>query len=170
MNKGIFYIILAGICFTIVNFFVKLLGPNGSLAYFGDLQVYPGHELVLARSIVSFFISYLIIRKRKLPVLGNNPTWLIIRGLAGTIALTIFFYSMHHLPLAIAATVQYLAPIFTIFFAILLLKEKVRKIQWLFIAMSFIGVLFIGLDKLLSNSNDISFLWLGLGMVSAVFS
>ncbi|MCH2223813.1 MAG: DMT family transporter [Crocinitomicaceae bacterium] len=170
MNKGIAYIILAGICFTVVNFFVKLLGPNGSTPLFENLQTYPAHELVLARSIISFIISYAIIRKRKLTVLGNNRLWLIIRGLAGTIALTIFFYSMHHLPLAIAAIVQYLAPIFTIFFAIILLKEKVRKIQWIFITMSFIGVLFIGLDKLLLNSNNLSFLWLGLGIVSAVFS
>src|SRR3989338_2200138 len=121
MKKGILYIILSGLSFTVVNFFVKLLGNPDSTILGQGLQKYPAHELVLARSIVSFSISLFIIKQRKLPVFGVNKKWLLVRAIAGTIALTLFFYSIHYLPLAVASTVQYLAPIFTVLFAVALL-------------------------------------------------
>lgn len=173
MNKGILYIILSGLCFIIVNFFVKILGAGPNQMVFDNIQHYPGHELVLARSVISFSLSLFVIKRKGIPVFGNNKKWLIIRGLSGTIALTIFFYTIHTLPLAIASIVQYLAPIFTVIFAMILLKEKVREIQWIFILLSFSGVALIGVDKLLSTSDgtsDISFFWLGLGVLSAVLS
>lgn len=165
--------ILSGLCFVVINFFVKVLGGATKIPLFEGLQSYPAHELVLARSIVTFFISFIIIKRRKLPLFGVNKKWLLIRGLAGTVALTLFFYTIHFLPLAIATTVQYLAPIFTVIFAIILLKEKVKALQWFFIGLSFIGVSMIGLDKIMDSSpsaDSISFLWLGLGILAAVFS
>lgn len=172
MNKGILYIILSGLSFLIVNFFVKVLGGGPDQELFPGLQKYPAHELVLARSIVSFAISYYIIRKRGLPVLGFNRKWLLVRGFAGMIALTIFFYSIHHLPIAIASTVQYLAPVFTVIFAMIILKEKVAKLQWLFILIAFCGVGLIGLNNLIAADQHmiIDYTWLGLGIVSAAFS
>ena len=173
MNKGILYMILSGMCFIVVNFFVKLMGAGAQLEILPEIQSFPAHELVLARSIVSFVISFAVIKHRKLALFGVNKKWLIIRGVAGTIALTIFFYTIHYLPLAIATTVQYLAPIFTVIFAIVLLKEKVKTLQWFFIALSFLGVSLIGLDKLVETTKateSISYLWLGLGILSAVFS
>jgi drug/metabolite transporter (DMT)-like permease len=172
MNKGILYIILSGLSFLIVNFFVKVLGSGPEQELFPGLQKFPAHELVLARSIVSFAISYYIIRKRKLPVLGYNRKWLFIRGIAGMIALTIFFYSIHHLPIAIASTIQYLAPVFTVIFAMLILKEKVAKLQWIFILLAFCGVGIIGLNNLIAADQHVTldYTWLGLGIVSAAFS
>ena len=172
MNKGILYIILSGLSFLIVNFFVKILGAGPNQALFPGLQKFPGHELVLARSIVSFAISFYIIKRRGLPLLGNNKKWLVIRGVSGMIALTIFFYSIHHLPLAIASTVQYLAPVFTVIFAMILLKEKVAKLQWLFILIAFIGVGLIGFNNLISIDKHVTidYSWFGLGIVSAAFS
>ena len=163
--------ILSGICFAIVNFFVKLLGPIHTDG-FGELQSYPAHELVLARSIVSFAISLFIIKRLKIPVFGNNKKWLIIRSLAGMIALTVFFNTVHHLPLAIAVTVQYLAPIFTIIFAMVLLKEKVRLLQWLFIGATFSGVLLISFSSGDQSAahEEVSMFWIGLGLISAVLS
>ncbi|PWL29593.1 MAG: hypothetical protein DCO96_07490 [Fluviicola sp. XM-24bin1] len=171
---GIVYIILSGICFLIVNFFVKTLGPGQSniLTDHLNLQKYPAHELVLARSIVSFAMSYVIIRRKKLPVYGVNKKWLLIRGLAGTAALTIFFYTMHYLPLAVALTIQYLAPIFTIIFAMILLKERIRWIQWPFIAMAFGGTLLLVIRNPNGDTDlaGLSPLWLGAGMIAAVLS
>lgn len=171
---GIFYIILSGICFLVVNFFVKTLGPDQHNIFTDqlNLQEYPAHELVLARSIVSFVMSYVIIRRKKLPVFGTNKKWLLIRGLSGTAALTIFFYTMHYLPLAVALTIQYLAPIFTIIFAMTLLKERIRLIQWPFIALAFGGTLLLAFGNHNSDADfgDLSPFWLGAGMISAVLS
>lgn len=172
VNKGIALIILSGLSFLIVNFFVKLLGTTHVFLGY-ELQRYPGHELVLARSVVSFAISSVIVLKRKLPFFGVNKHWLFIRGTAGTIALTIFFYTIHYLPLAVASTMQYLSPIFTVLLAIALLGERVVKLQWFFIGLSFVGVFLIALSKLVGAEipgTEISYFWLGMGVISAMFS
>ncbi len=173
MKKGIVFIILSGICFLVVNFFVKLFGENGSdLEFASEIQHIPAHELVLARSIVSFIISACIIKFKGYPFWGVNRKWLLIRGISGTIALTIFFMTIQHLPFAVAAVIQYLAPIFTMFFTVILIGEKIYRIQWLFVALAFSGVALISLQDLISTSNALSldYLWLGLGMVSASIS
>lgn len=173
MQKGILYIIVSGLSFMVVNFFVKLLGNPDSSPLGEGLQAYPAHELVLARSVVSFSISFFIIKHRKMPVWGSNKRWLLIRGISGTIALTLFFYTIHYLPLAVASTVQYLAPIFTVLFAIMLLREQVQSKQWFFILLSFVGVILIASGRFIDpgdNNETFSFLWFGLGIVSAAFS
>ena len=173
MNKGIAYMILSGLCFVVVNFFVKILGTDPLQEIIPNVQKYPAHELVLARSIVSFAISAFIIKRKNIPFFGVNKKWLIIRGLAGTLALTMFFYTLHNMPMAIAAIIQYLAPIFTVILAMILLKEKVKIIQWFFIGMAFTGVGMIALDQLTSitlESNKISILNIGIGIVAAVLS
>ena len=172
VNKGVLYMVLSGLSFIVVNFFIKLLGQGDDQQIIDGLQNYPAHELVLARSIVSLSICLAVIKHRGIPLFGSNKKWLITRGVAGTIALTIFFYSIHNLPLAVASIIQYLAPIFTVFFAIVLLGEKVLKWQWPFIALSFIGVGLIAYSKIsgLEMMEEISIKWILLGMVSAFFS
>ncbi len=174
MKKGILYIILSGICFLFVNFFVKLFGQNsGTVSFISQkIQHIPAHELVLARSIVSFAISATIIKIKGYPFFGVNKKWLLIRGIAGTVALTIFFMTIQHLPFAIAAVIQYLAPIFTMIFAMLLLGDRIFRIQWLFVSLAFIGVAMISFENILIKSlgMSIDYLWLGLGILSASIS
>jgi len=173
VKKGILFIILSGICFLVVNFFVKLFGQNGSselISY--KVQHIPAHELVLARSLVSFVISSYIIKYRGYHFFGVNKKWLLIRGISGTVALTIFFMTIQHLPFAVAAVIQYLAPIFTMLFTMLLIGDRIFRIQWLFVAFAFIGVALISLQDVISSNDIISieYLWLGLGMLSASIS
>lgn len=103
----------------------------------------PFFELILFRSIISLILSYGYIRKNNLSLYGNNKKVLILRGIFGTIALSLLFASLQNLPLASAATISYLGPIFTAIFAIYILKEKVKPIQWLFFMIAFSGVVLI---------------------------
>lgn len=114
----------------------------------------------------------MIIKYRGYGFFGVNKKWLLIRGISGTVALTIFFMTIQHLPFAIAAVIQYLAPIFTMLFTMLLIGDRIFKVQWLFVALAFIGVALISLQDILSNNNTLSidYLWLGLGMFSASIS
>jgi drug/metabolite transporter (DMT)-like permease len=158
-----------------VNFFVKILtnGPINSV-----LPVYstfPIHELVLFRSIISFSISAFILKRRKLPIIGSNRKWLLIRGTSGMIALTLFFYTIHKLPIAISSTLQYLAPIFTLLFATIWLKEKIKWLQWICIIIALTGVFVIGMSENTSEKLNIihslsNFNWIIIGVVSAIFS
>ena len=173
MNKGIIYILLSGICFMLVNIFVKILGQGPDQVIIDGLQKYPIPEIILFRSVITFFMCYAIIKSKGIPLFGNNKKWLIIRGIFGTTALTLFFYTLDHLPIAIATTVQYLSPIFTVIIALFLLKEKVRKIQWVFFALAFSGIVFMGLSKFLSDDSAVSTInpwWILAGVGSAFFA
>ncbi|MFK7784800.1 MAG: DMT family transporter [Crocinitomicaceae bacterium] len=173
MNKGIVYIILSGLCFLVVNFFVKILGAGPNQDLIDNIQHYPGHELVLVRSIITFAISWVIIQHRGISMWGVNKKWLIIRGLAGTVALTTFFYTIHQIPLAIATLTINLSPIFTVILAMILLKERVRLLQWFFIVMSFAGVVLIAISQIGKGDvqfEEISLFWMGMGLVSAFIS
>lgn len=135
-----------------------------------NLQTYPAHELVFFRSLVSFVISAFIIKQKGLKLLGNNRRWLLLRGSAGMIALTIFFVTLHKLPLAIASTLQYLSPIFTVLIAQQLFKEKVTPLQIISSLIAFIGVLLIGAPSFLETNSVIDPFWLIMGIISAIFS
>lgn len=171
MLRGILYILLSGLSFFVVNFFVKMLGQPQE-ALIPGLQKYPAHELVFARSLISFSISFVIIKYHGLPVLGNNRKWLLLRGTAGMFALTIFFFTLHTLPLAIASTLQYLSPIFTVMIAAQLFKEKVSSMQYISSFIAFGGVLLIGYNGIMGSVNGapISLFWMVMGVLSAILS
>lgn len=168
---GIRYILLSGLSFFVVNFFVKILGGNSTAFQNFHFQSYGAHELVFFRSLISFSISAYVIKKRGIPFFGINKKWLLIRGLSGIIALTIFFFTLQKLPLAVASVVQYLSPIFTVLLAIVILKEKIMKIQWIFIITAFSGVLLIGVNNFIFGETlSLNTTWLILGVISAFFS
>ncbi len=125
----------------------------------------PTTELILFRSIVSIVLSLVMLRKLKIHPLGNNRKVLLMRGVFGTIALSLFFYTLQYIPLASAVTIQYLSPIFTALFAAIFLKEKMQVKQWLYFGLSFAGVALLkGFDE------RVSFSFMLLGIVSAMFS
>jgi len=127
----------------------------------------PVFELVFFRSIVSLVISYTTLKKKKINPFGNHKKILFARGLFGVSALTLFFVTLQNIPLAGAVTIQYLSPIFTAFFAIWILKEQVKKRQWFFFLLAFLGVLIL---KGFDISGTISYKYVGFGLVSACFS
>lgn len=125
----------------------------------------PAMEVVFFRCFVAMCIALFLARRLKLNFLGSNRKLLFLRGTFGTIALYAFFLSIQKMPLASAMTIQYLSPIFTTVIAIFLLGESVRPLQWLFFALSFVGVFVIkGFDT------RVSFVYLLIGITSAFFS
>lgn len=98
-------------------------------------------------------ITLFLLKKHRINPLGNNKPLLILRGILGVSALSLYFYSLQNMPLASAVTIMQLSPIFTTLLAIVILKEKIKPIQLLFFLISFIGVIFIkGFDTRISLS------------------
>jgi drug/metabolite transporter (DMT)-like permease len=111
----------------------------------------PAIEIILFRSIVSFFMSGFTLGLKKINPLGTNRRVLFIRGLTGAIALIMFFTTLQHIPLASAVTLMFLGPIFTAILGVWIVKEKVYPWQWVFFALSFVGILMIkGFDPRIS--------------------
>lgn len=158
--------LLSSLCFALVNLIVKVLAGKSGL--FPEIQDYPVYELIFFRSVISLVISIAIIRARKIPFFGNNRKWLLARGIFGATSLTLFFFTLQNLPIAIAIIVQYLSPVFTVIFAIFLQKEKVRPVQWIFFLIAIIGVGIIGYGK--NQDSSIHIIWLFMGLLSAILS
>ena len=131
MSKGVRYMLVAILFFSGMNLLIKLVPRIGPV------------EIVFFRSVVSFIISFVTLNRLGISLWGNNKKWLIIRGIAGSIGLLLFFSTIQKMPLASAVAIQYLSPIFTSLLGILVVKERVYSIQWLFFLISFIGVILI---------------------------
>lgn len=162
--------LISSLSFALVNLCVKLLtNAEDATELLGtQIQQYPVHELVLFRAIISLSISIFIIKMKGIPFFGNNKKWLILRGVFGVTSLTMFFYTLQNLPIAIATMVQYISPVFTIVLSIFLLGEKVKPVQWMFFAVSMAGVAVIGYSR--DGSIDFEISWLLLGVFSAIIS
>ncbi len=153
MPPGVKYIIISTIFFALMNVGVKYL------------TAIPAHEIVLFRGLVSLIVCYLMLRRLKISLWGNNKRLLIYRGLAGTAGLIMYFYTVQNMPLASAVTIQYMSPIFTIILAGIMRQESPRPIQWLFFIVSFAGVVMIkGFDP------RVDVMELVIGVSSAFFS
>lgn len=122
---------LAAVLFATVNALVKALDGLSFL------------ELVWGRSAVGLGFSILSLRLRREAFVAKHSGILVFRGLVGTTGLTMFFYTLHHLPLATATVIQYLSPVFTVLIASFLFREKVSHRQWLALFICFGGVVLI---------------------------
>lgn len=115
MNKGARYMIISSFAFSLMHLCVKAM-PH-----------IPVFELVFFRSLGSLLITFFYLNKSRTPIFGNNKRVLFARGIFGTIGLCLFFITLQNIPLAGAVTIQYLSPVFTTLFAVILLGECVKK-------------------------------------------
>ncbi len=153
VSKGVIYMLMATFFFALMNVCIK------------KISHIPPMEAVFFRCLVSMLCCFAIIFYDKLDWRGSNRWRLVARGVAGTTAVYTFFVTLQKMPLAPAVTIQYTSPIFTTLIAILVLKESIRPIQYLFFIMSFAGVVLIkGFD------GRISIAYLLLGLFSAFMS
>ncbi len=152
-TAGIRYMLLATLFFSLMNVFVKLL-PN-----------IPAVEIVFFRSVVSLVLSVFFLTIQKVNVWGNNKRRLLARGLCGAVALIMYFTTIQLMPLASAATIQFLSPVFSSILGIYIVKEKVHPRQWFFYLIAFAGVIMVkGFDPRIT---PILFL---VGIVAALLS
>jgi drug/metabolite transporter (DMT)-like permease len=126
--SGTSAMLLAAFLFSLMNVCVK---------YISHLPVL---EIVFFRSLISLILTLFYLRLKKIRIQGSNYTWLVVRGLAGCGSLLLHFITLQSVYLASAVTLQFLAPIFSALLAVVLLKEKLQKMDLLFFALSFGGV------------------------------
>lgn len=145
--------LISTFAFSLMTLFVKFIP---------DIHAF---EIIFFRSLFSLVVSYSFLRIRRIYPFGVNKKYLILRGVFGVIALTLFFITLQNIPLANAVTIQYLSPIFTAIFAIFMLGERLKWLQGVFFFLSFCGVILIkGFDERVDT------FYLLLGIVSSVFA
>ena len=129
----------------------------------------PIYELVFFRSLLSLFITSLIINKRNLNPWGDNKPLLVLRGIFGTIALVCIFYAIRNMPLNISTVIQYTYPIFISIFAGVLINEKISKNLIIASLTGWLGILIILNPSQLSSLNiEINNLTVGIAFIGAI--
>ncbi len=139
--------------FTLMNAFVKYLNH------------FPTFEIVFFRSIGSLVLASSYIFVKGIPILGHNRKLMLLRSVVGLTAMSLFFMSLKYLSVGTAVSLRYIAPIFATLFAVLILKERLRAVQWLLFIIAFCGVLVIkGFDSTINTTG------LLLALMASVFS
>lgn len=132
-QKGIFFILLAGLGFALMGLFVNLAGnvPTMQKAFF--------------RNIVPVFIAGVGLKKvgEKIHLNKGDLRFLILRASFGTAGLICNFYALDHLKLSDANMLNKLAPFFVIIFSFFILKEKISIFQGIAVFGAFVGAMFI---------------------------
>jgi drug/metabolite transporter (DMT)-like permease len=157
MPMSVWYMLISALGFALMAACVKEVSGLGI----------PVLEIVAVRAIVSGIISYVDIKRKKIPLFGHNKVLLIARGTVGSFALMFVYYTITTLPLAEATLLQYLHPVFTAILALLFLKETIQRSTIACIVISLLG-LFIIIQPNLAQSNlqldsMVHYPWLSIG-------
>lgn len=150
---GVQAMLLAAFFFALMNLSVK------------SLPRLPTYEIVFFRALIMGLIGLGFLWQQGIDPRGQHRLDLLLRGLFGTLGLFCYFYTLKHMPLASAVSLQYLNPFFSAWLGIYLLQEKVSPWQWGCYAVAFGGVLLVkGFDA------RIEALTFAFGLLSAFFS
>ena len=133
VKKGIFYIIISALGFSLMNLFVI---KSGDLPMFQKVLFRNGGAMIVA----------LILFSRSGDSLDTKPSdlgLLVLRALFGSVGVFANFYALDHLMISDASILNKLAPFFTLILSSLVLKEKTDWKQYFFVVLAFIGILFV---------------------------
>lgn len=103
----------------------------------------PMQAVVLSRGLLMTATFVTLARQQGIPLLGNNPRMLLVRGLLGYGALSCYFWSVQHLPLGDAVLLQYSHPIFVAAIAPFFLREVTGRWHWPLVFAALVGVALI---------------------------
>lgn len=119
----------AALLFTLLNVFVKLLGPAFTVWHIGFFRFFGGLVVLLS-----------IFGRHRNPYKGFNTRLLIIRGCVGSIAFISFITAIRLLPVSMALVIFYSFPAFSAVFSYLIYGERIGKFEIACIAVVVIGV------------------------------
>jgi drug/metabolite transporter (DMT)-like permease len=129
---GSLWMLVAALSFATMGALVKVGSAKFSSA-----------ELVFYRSLFGLLIILTLIRVKHLPIKTPHLHKQLARSLIGFAALLMFFYAISHLPLATAITLNYTSPLFLAALMPFMLHERPKKVLYLAVLISFIGILLL---------------------------
>ena len=153
ITEGVKYMLISTFCFTVMQALIKYL-PQDQISTI---------EQTFFRSFITTVFCLVFMLKNHITFAIKNVKLILIRSLIGTVSMFSFFYILPRMPLGSSVTIKYLSPVFTALFAVMMLKEKLKPLQWVYILIAFTGVMLLkGFD------NRIAFTDLLIGLISAI--
>ena len=151
---------VAAFFFSVMSMLVKLVGER-----------IPSQEIVLARNAFALVITWYLIKNAGISPWGNNRKLLVVRGIFGFCALTCFYWSVTHIPLADATVIQYSNPVFAAILAALILKEPFSRREMLGAFLSLAGVVVLAQPSFLfGGGSRLTALHLAVALGGAIMS
>jgi drug/metabolite transporter (DMT)-like permease len=129
---GMRYMAAGALAFSVMSLLVKVAG-----------QRMPSQQIVMVRAVVTLVLSAWAVRRAGVSPWGERRGLLVFRGVVGFAALSAFYHSVVHLPLADATVIQYTNPVWAALFAVPFLGEKPRRREALPVLASLAGVLLV---------------------------
>ncbi|MDO4474053.1 MAG: DMT family transporter [Eubacteriales bacterium] len=132
-NKGILCILCSAFCFALMNMFVRMSG---------DL---PSIQKSFFRNFVAMIFAVIIMNRNQIKFgwKKSNLKYFLIRSVFGTVGILCNFYAVDHLMISDASMLNKMSPFFAVIFSYLILKEKIRMPQALFVIGAFLGSLLV---------------------------
>jgi drug/metabolite transporter (DMT)-like permease len=130
---GPLFMLSAALLFTLLNVFIKLLGPEYRVWDIGFYRFFGGVVVLLA-----------VFGRHRNPFKGQNTRLLILRGCTGSVAFISLVTAIRLLPVSTALVIFYSYPVFSALFSYLIYRERVRPLEigCAVVVLSGIGVLF----------------------------
>ncbi len=130
---GVLFILGAALSFAFMNYFVNAAG---------DLPVM---QKVFFRNLIAAFLVFfvLLFEKQKFRIHSKACLpWLFLRAAVGFLGVVLNFYAIDHIgSISDASILNKLSPFFAILFSLLLLREKPRVWEIVFILIAFGGAM-----------------------------
>jgi drug/metabolite transporter (DMT)-like permease len=132
-TRGVAYVVLSIFFYAATDALAKFLAPS-----------LPVIELIFIRNALTLLIVFAMFWKfRKGVFLTSRLGLHLVRAVLATLAMLLFFLSFQIMPLADAIAVGSTAPVILVILTALFLNDKVRRPQWIAIAVSFLSALVI---------------------------
>ena len=117
------------------------------------------------RNIVAAVVSFVLLARspEKFRIKKGSGFGLFMRSACGTAGLICHFTAISNIGLADANILNKLSPFFAIIFSIFILKEKANLVEWLSVALAFVGALFV-----IQPSADLASMYGFVGMLGGL--
>ena len=130
-SLSVLLMVLSGFCFVAMHSAAKYLAD--------EVHIF---EIVFLRcALVVVILSPFLFKEGKKSLFTTQPKNQIYRVVTNSIAILLFFYGLSISPLSLATVLNFTAPIFTVIFAIIFLKEKLTSYRLISLVLGFIGVM-----------------------------
>ncbi len=159
---GLRYMAAAALSFSVMSLLVKVAG-----------QRLPSQQVVMVRAVITLGLSMWAVRRAGVSPWGTRARrpLLLVRGTLGFLALTCFYHSIVHLPLADATVIQYTNPVFAGLLAVPVLGERLRRREAASVLVSMAGVALVMRPSFLfGHGAALDPTTVGIGLVGAVFT
>lgn len=133
-TTGIIAVIVSAICFGLVPMFMKIICAEGGNTLSGTFY----------RFFLSLLPMYLYLRIKKISLAITKRQFakiclITVAGYGGTSLL--LFFSYNFIPSGMATTIHFVYPAIVILFSVIFLKEKVKTIKVICVALCMMGIL-----------------------------